>query len=52
MGGFGLSPSEFWRLHPTEFWWLVDSRKPAKRYGSMTEDQVAELYEDTYGDRD
>jgi hypothetical protein len=25
---FGLSPSEFWSLHPQEFWWIVESKAP------------------------
>ncbi|RFA24346.1 hypothetical protein CAI21_21975 [Alkalilimnicola ehrlichii] len=45
-----MSPAEFWRLHPVEFWWLVQAKTPTRMYGSLTEDEVAELYEDTYGD--
>ena len=29
-----------------EWWWLYGDRRPRKRYGSLTEDQVEELYED------
>lgn len=42
----GLAPAEFWRLHPVEFWWLVDARRPQKRYGSLSEREVASLYDD------
>ena len=47
-----MSPSEFWSLHPTEFWWLVEANRPVKMYGDMTEDQVRQIYEETYGDRE
>jgi len=23
-----LAPSEFWQLHPTEFWWYAKARNP------------------------
>lgn len=36
-------------MHPTEIWWLLDFHKPVKMYGSMTEDEVAAIYEETYG---
>ena len=36
-------------MDPAELWWLVENHKPAKMYGSMTEDEVAEIYERTYG---
>ena len=41
-----MSPRDFWRMHPIEFWWLVDARRPKKMYGDMSEDEVAELYEE------
>lgn len=37
-------------MHPTEFWWLVEVYSPIKMYGSMTESEVEQLYEETYGD--
>jgi hypothetical protein len=33
-------------MYPDEFWWLVDARRPKKNYGSLSEDDVADLYED------
>lgn len=36
-------------MHPEEFWWLVEANQPPKMYGTMTEDEVAELYEWKYG---
>jgi hypothetical protein len=45
-----MRPKDFWRLTPTEFWWLVDAKRPVKMYGSMTEFEVAQIYEDTYGE--
>ncbi len=44
-----MSPSEFWRLHPAEFWWLVAASRPVKMYGKMTEHEVRAIYEATYG---
>jgi len=46
-----MRPREFWAMHPDEFWWLAEASRPRKVYaGGMTEDEVAELYEDAYGD--
>lgn len=36
-------------MHPTEFWWWVEAKKPVKMYGNKTEAQVARIYEETYG---
>lgn len=40
-------------MHPTEFWWLADFQQKMrpKMYGSMTEDQVREIFEDTYDEK-
>lgn len=49
-----MTPSQFWALHPYEFWWLaeyyMDKSKDQKMYGSLTEREVEQLYRDTYGD--
>lgn len=42
---WGMQPEQFWRLAPLEWWWQFDARFVGARYGSLTEDQVAELYE-------
>lgn len=49
MGLGWLKPSEFWSLSPLELWWLLEAKQPPKMYGSMTEDQVAQIYEEEYG---
>ncbi len=36
-------------MHPDEFWWLVESKKPPKMYGKKSESEVARIYEETYG---
>jgi len=41
-----MKPEQFWRLHPRESGWLVDARRPKKTYGSLSEQEVAELHED------
>lgn len=33
-------------MHPAELWWLIEAKRPPKMYGSMTENEVASLYED------
>jgi hypothetical protein len=45
-----MRPKDFWRMHPQEFWWLLEVKQPPKMYGSMTEAEVAELYEFAFGD--
>jgi hypothetical protein len=47
-----MKPKEFWKLHPIEFYWIAEVRRPKRMYGNMTEDEVAEIYEETYGERD
>lgn len=44
-----MRPKDFWRLTPTEFWWLVEANKPVKMYGKMTEYEVKAIYEEAYG---
>lgn len=44
-----MRPDDFWRLHPVEFWWLVEANRAPKTFGKMTEAEVAEMYEDAYG---
>lgn len=41
-----MPPEQFWRLHPLEFWWIADARRPPKMYGHLTEDEMADLYEE------
>jgi hypothetical protein len=28
VNSFSISPSEFWGMHPTEFWWLAEAKAP------------------------
>jgi hypothetical protein len=44
-----LTRDQFWKADPRELWWLVEAVKPPKMYGKMTEDEVAEIYEEAYG---
>lgn len=39
-------------MHPTEYYWLAETRKPKKMYGNMTEEEVAAIYAETYGDEE
>jgi hypothetical protein len=34
---------------PIELHWLVEARKPVKMIGRMTEDEVRQIYHETYG---
>jgi hypothetical protein len=36
-------------MSPAELWWLIEAKQPVKMYGSMTEDEVRQIYEETYG---
>src|SRR5699024_10847154 len=53
-----FNPLDFWRTHPTEFWWAVgakleklEKQNPQNRYaGGMTEAQVEAIYNETYGE--
>ena len=45
-----MQPSEFWQLHPKEFWWLVEANRAPKTYaGGMTESEVREIYDQAFG---
>jgi hypothetical protein len=30
-------------------WWLYEAKKPVRMFGRMTEDEVRDIYEETYG---
>jgi len=45
-----MKPAEFWQLHPQEFWWMAEAKRPPKMYGKMSEHEVAEMYEEAYGE--
>ena len=36
-------------MTPRELWWFIEAKTPAKMYGSMTEAEVRQIYEETYG---
>jgi len=40
IGAGWVSPSEFWRLHPQEFWWLYEAKMPPNQ-----NEKYQELYE-------
>ena len=40
-----MQPSEFWRLHPTEFWWLMEARAEAADKSGLTTDHKERLYQ-------
>lgn len=41
-----MTPDQFWRMHPRELWWLIEAKRPPKRYGSLTEDEMESLHDD------
>lgn len=47
-----MTPREFWRLHPTEVHWIVEAKTPPKMYGSLTQNDVDELYAFAFGAHD
>jgi hypothetical protein len=44
-----VTPDQFWRLHPQEFWWLFEAKKPQRVYGKkhqLTESEADEILKD------
>lgn len=33
-------------MHPREFWWLVEARKPVTAYGKSNSREIADIYDD------
>lgn len=50
MGSWGIQPSEFWRMRPLEWAWLAEAKRGPIMYGKLTEQEVAELYREQYGE--
>ena len=44
IGEFGVSPSEYWGMSPTEVFLLLDSKRP-KHIGGIHEDDIADMLE-------
>ena len=40
--GNSLAPSEFWRMHPAEFWWFYEAKT---RHIETPDDKWGELYD-------
>jgi hypothetical protein len=40
----GIAPSEFWKMRPRHFWYLLEAAEPAKPKG-LTDEQRAEHLE-------
>jgi hypothetical protein len=36
-------------MSPVELWWHIEAGQPVKMYGNQTEDEVRDIYEETYG---
>jgi len=52
---WGFNPVDFWKLHPTAFFWVAESKvelsKPRTFYaGGMTQAEVEALYNKAYGE--
>ena len=43
MGQWGIAPSEFMQMSPTEFWLVYDAKLPPKMYGRMSEEEAERL---------
>lgn len=50
VGKWNFSPREFWSLSLEEYYWLLKARAPKRMYGGETEESVADLYQQTYGE--
>ena len=42
IGEFGLAPSEYWQMTPTEVYLILDSKRP-KTVGGIHEDDIASM---------
>jgi hypothetical protein len=40
-----MSPKQFWRLSPIEFWWILEARNHGAPKSDLTADDRADLYE-------
>lgn len=53
---WGYAPPDFWRIHPREFWWIVEEKReyadktPSADYAGMSRAEVEAIYRETYGD--
>jgi len=46
VGAGWVSPSDFWKMHPDELWWLYQSKMPTlKKPDQLTESEYDALYE-------
>ena len=45
-----MTPEQFWRLHPQEFWWLFEANKPETVYRgkkhSLTSSEADDILKD------
>ena len=46
MGQGWVTPEQFWKMHPQEVWWLIDAKRPPKRYGHLVESEMNDLLGD------
>jgi hypothetical protein len=44
-----MTPEQFWRTHPRDYWLLLEANRPPKMFGKMTEDEVRQIYEEDHG---
>lgn len=42
---WGIQPSEFYAMSPTEFWLIYETKLPPKNIGGMSEEHVDQLTE-------
>lgn len=41
---WGMQPETFWSLHPLEWWWQYDARRPIRFVGGLDEETVEGLW--------
>ena len=44
IGDFGVHPSEYWKMTPSEIYLLLDAKRP-KHIGGIHEDDIADMME-------
>jgi hypothetical protein len=45
VGNYGIAPSEYWRMTPSEVFLLMEAKTPEQRFGNVTESQLESLFE-------
>lgn len=42
IGRLGISRTDFWQMHPREFWWTAEAMRPPRYLSGLTEAEYRE----------